>query len=591
MDQISQLIIAHPYYFLLPLAIVEGPIVSFVAGFLIARGYLEPLPTFAILILGDFLPDMALYGMGRFGASWPWVRRMIDKGRLGQNQFERLSGVWAQHPVKMIFLSKLAYGLSPPLLMSAGLVGVPWRKFAGLSLLTTVVLRAILTALGFYLGGYSQAVASTLQAIELAVAAAIIAAVLYYGLSYYMRARLLEAQTPVSRPGRRSLRIAICTDTFLPQLSGIADSVEILAGQLRKAGHEVRIYAPRLPGAEDDPQVVRFRSFLIPGSGGGLALVFPFGGFRDLRRFKPDLIHTQTFSTVGMLAVYAARRLRVPLVGTDHTFPADYLFYMKLDFAPLRFLVCRAAAWYYARCDFVTAPSEKMLEELRAYGMGKPTKVISNPIPNDLFRPLGERSALKAKFGIAPEAVLFFGRIAKEKNWELSVEVFARIAARRATQLVIIGDGPYLSELEAMVRARGLGDRCRILGALRGETLNEAMNACEVLLTTSAHETQSMAMLQAAACGLPVVAVDSGGLPEYVRHRVTGYLVRPDDAAGLVDRVVKLLDDPAFAHRMGLKARDLATQFSPEAITAQMLAVYSAALATPEPEAALHGLP
>lgn len=374
------------------------------------------------------------------------------------------------------------------------------------------------------------------------------------------------------------MRIAICTDIFLPQLSGISDSIEIIAEELRKRGHLVRIYAPQLPGAVNDAYTVRFASYLIPGSGGGLALVFPFGGLRDIRQFKPDIIHTQTFSTVGAFAAWAARRLQVPLVGTDHTLPAEYLHYLKLDIAPFRFLVRRAAAKYYSRCTFVAAPSEKLIEQLRLYGMTRPAMVISNPIKSSLFRPLKDRAHLKRKLGIGAEAVLLFGRVAKEKDLDLALDVSARVMASRDTELVVIGDGPYRQELEAETRRRCIAERCHFPGALRGEELVEAINACEVYLITSQSETQSMTMLQASACSLPVVAVRSGGLPEYVQEEVTGYVVDADDRDGLVDRIVKLLQDRQLACQMGLKGREFVNRFSPEATTDRVLEVYAATL-------------
>ena len=582
MEQIAQLIAAHPYYALFPLAVVEGPLVSFIAGFLIARAILDPLPTLIILILGDFIPDLLCYGIGRFGASQPAVMRYAGKMGLREDQVRKLRRIWMRRPARSMFLAKLAYGLSIPALVSAGMVGLPPRTFAALALLVATLTRAVLMALGLYLGGYSRAVIDTLQVIEFAVASAIVAAVAYYFLSLRTRRHLLREAAPQANARSSHLRIAICTDIFLPQLSGVADSIECLADELRKAGNEVRIYAPRLPGACDDRYTVRFTSFLIPGSAGSLALVFPLGYLRDLRSFGPDIIHTQTFSTVGILAAYAAWRLDVPLVGTDHTFPAEYLHYVRFDFAPFRFLVRRAAALYYARCAFVTAPSQAMIDQLRAYGMSRPAKVISNPIRTDLFRPMPNRAQLKRKLGTGPRAVLLFGRIAKEKNWDVALDVFAAVTARRDAQLIVIGDGPYRGEFETKTRDRRLGERSRFLGALRGQQLVEAINACDIFLITSKFEAQSMATLQASACSLPIVGVKAGGLTEYVQDGITGYLAVPDDRDGLAARVIELLDDNDLRRQMGAKGRELAERFSPEVIAAQHLAGYAAALA-PQP--------
>jgi glycosyltransferase involved in cell wall biosynthesis len=132
--------------------------------------------------------------------------------------------------------------------------------------------------------------------------------------------------------------------------------------------------------------------------------------------------------------------------------------------------------------------------------------------------------------------------------------------------------------LERQVHERGLSERSRFLGVRRGLDLVEVINACDAYLITSRSETQSMTMLQAAACGLPVVAVRAGGLPEYVKHSVSGYLVEPDDRAGCASFLGRLLVDPDLARRFGRAGRDHVSQFSPVAVTKQFEAVYAMAL-------------
>jgi glycosyltransferase involved in cell wall biosynthesis len=375
------------------------------------------------------------------------------------------------------------------------------------------------------------------------------------------------------------MRIAIATDIYLPQLSGIADSIDTLAGELIKAGHEVRIYAPRVRGAASAPHVRRLPAFAVPGSGGGLQLVLPLGLTRDLRKFSPDVIHVHMFAAVGWAGVRAGRRLAIPVVGTDHTFPADYLHYLRLDYHWLKTFVRKFAARFYNRCRVVTAPSRSMIEELQAHGLTAPTTVVSNPIRTDLFRPLDRRGEIKRRLGIGPEAVLLFGRVAAEKNLELAVDIFAGVAERRHAELVVIGDGPYRGALEQRLAERKLGSRTRILGELRGEALNEAINACDLYLITSKSETQSMTLLQASAAGLPVVAIRAGALPEYVADGQTGYLVDESDRDRFVELIVSLLDDRGFARRLGAKGREFAQKFGPPAMAAAFTAVYAEAIA------------
>ncbi len=370
------------------------------------------------------------------------------------------------------------------------------------------------------------------------------------------------------------MRIALATDIYLPQVSGVADSVDLLARTLLGRGHAVRIYAPDLPGAAPDATVFRRPAWAVPGSGGGLALVSPFGMLRDLRCFVPDVVHTHSCSTLGLAAMVAARRLGVPLVGTDHTFPADYLHYVGLDYAAFGFAARKAAALYYNRCAYVTTPSRSLLAELEAYGLARPAAVVSNHIPSQIFKPLPRRAELRARLGLQRPTVLLFGRIAVEKNLDFALEVFARVCAQIDVELAVVGDGPYRATFELRVRARGLASRVRMFGVLRGAPLVEAINAGDIFLTTSRSETQSMTMLQAMACGLPVVAARAGGLVEYVADGKTGFLVDAKDARAFLPPILALFRDSDLRSRMSHEALASVAVFDPETITARFEEIY-----------------
>lgn len=370
------------------------------------------------------------------------------------------------------------------------------------------------------------------------------------------------------------MRIAICTDIYLPQLSGVADSLEILMRELKRNGHAVRLYAPDIPGAKEDPDIVRLPAYMVPGSAGGLAIVLPFGAMDDLRRFAPDVIHTNTASSAGFFALYGSWRLHVPLIGTDHTFPADYLHYAKLDYAPMRYLVRKFSSWYYERCDAITAPSKSMLDELSAYGAQKPMQVISNHIPTDIFRPLPDKESLKNKYGINNNAILLFGRVATEKNLDYAFDIFCDVAKESDAELVIIGDGPYKAELLERIAKSEVAARVRYLGVLRGGDLVEAINACEVLLITSTSETQSMTTLQGLACELPAVAINAGGLPEYVHSGENGYVVEPKDKQGFCEKILLLINDDNLRKKLGEEGRKSVEQYSPHAITKKFENLY-----------------
>ncbi len=372
------------------------------------------------------------------------------------------------------------------------------------------------------------------------------------------------------------MKIAFCTDIYLPQLSGVADSIKLITDNLKRRGHQIRIYAPERSDTKQDSEIMRLDSWEIPQSNGDLAFVIPIGMTKDMKEFAPDLIHVHTFSTIGIATLYARNALGVPLVGTDHTFPADYMHYFKLDYEPFKDGARKFAAWFYNHCDQVTAPSKSMIEELKEYGLKVPTSVISNIIPTDIFRPLGEKDSLKKKFGIKGKGILIFGRVAKEKNLDFALDIFAEAAKEEEMTFVVLGHGPYAEELQR--RAEKIGVNSRFLGALRGHELTEAINACDLYLITSTSDTQSMTTLQSMACELPVVGAKAGGLPEYVFDGLTGFMVEPTDKKIFVEKILKLLKDDKMSKDFGTEGRKKAVEFSPESITDKFEEVYKKAL-------------
>lgn len=374
------------------------------------------------------------------------------------------------------------------------------------------------------------------------------------------------------------MKIAFCTDIYLPQLSGVADSIQLLSNQLKKQGHTVRIYAPRVRNSTNEADVFRLPSYSVPGSKDGLALALPIGALKDIKRFRPDIIHTHTFSTLGFLALYVSRRLGVPLVGTDHTFPTDYLHYLKLNYAPFRFGVRKFAAWYYNRCSYVTAPSRNIIDELKIYGLCVPTEVISNPVPMDIFRQLNKRAELKNKYNLNKKTILIFGRIAVEKNLDFALDIFAEVLKQTDAELIVVGDGPYRNAMEERARKMGLEQAVHFFGILRGERLVEIINASDLYLITSTSDTQSMTTLQAMACGLPVVGARAGGLPEYISENITGFTVPPTDKRVFTEKVVELLKNGALAEKFGDAAKRNILSFSPENIAKKFEKVYNEAV-------------
>jgi membrane protein DedA with SNARE-associated domain len=189
MDQALALILQFKYLILFPLAAFEGPVVSLIAGFLVYTGQLNPYIAFVVLILGDVIPDSVYYFIGRFGNA----KNLHSKVRVISNNFKRIETMWSEHGKKTMFLGKLAYGLSHFFLISAGLVKMPFRKFVAYAVLVTFFQFGILMALGYYLGGSYQAIASRIKGAEILIGAlAVLIFVGYFTLSKRIKEWVLK---------------------------------------------------------------------------------------------------------------------------------------------------------------------------------------------------------------------------------------------------------------------------------------------------------------------------------------------------------------------------------------------------------------
>ncbi|MGH7141351.1 MAG: DedA family protein [Minisyncoccia bacterium] len=186
------LVISHAYLFLIPLAILEGPLLSIVCGVAAGLGYLDPFVAYGILVGGDLLPDIGYYSIGRFGATLPWVKRVATRTRLIRETLLPLEDLWREHLQLTLASAKLAYGVSPPFIVSAGLSKVPFWRFIGASLIVSCVYLGALGAAGYGLAlVYGVAVIKSGQAPEyLGIAG--FASLLILGLIMYQARRHLD---------------------------------------------------------------------------------------------------------------------------------------------------------------------------------------------------------------------------------------------------------------------------------------------------------------------------------------------------------------------------------------------------------------
>ena len=351
---------------------------------------------------------------------------------------------------------------------------------------------------------------------------------------------------------RADMRIALFTDSFLPQINGVVTATLTLAKGLADRGHRVYIIAPKYKGVKEFryPNVVVERMVSVP------ALFYPEFKFTNfvspiilnfLRREKIDIVHFQTPSTVGAQGIISAKVLNIPLVGTFHTFitDAEYLKHAGIDLKIVESLAWNYSKFYYNRCDLITCPTESAKKELRENGMTNHIKVISNGIDKNIFDN-SKSQMIKRKYNPRGPLLLFVGRIAYEKNLPYLLECF-RMALSRipSAKLLMVGDGPQMAEIKEEVKNLGLSNNVIITGLINHSTLVKSgiFGACDLFITASTTETQGITLLEAQANGIVSVAVNAKGVRDVIKNNYNGFLVREGNKHEFADKIVKLLTD------------------------------------------------
>ncbi len=365
------------------------------------------------------------------------------------------------------------------------------------------------------------------------------------------------------------MEIAFFTDSYEPMHDGVASVTGGLARALVALGHGVRVYAPDTrvgaPSRDDveaGVRVRRIRSVPVPLYPQYRWPVFPFGlahGAREAR--NADVIHLHSPGAVGSMGFLLARGYRRPLVGTFHT----NLHEMGSS-VPRKLLVplfFRIAWWYnlgtYWRCDVTTAPSEAARDELVRCArkpFRRPIEVIGNGVDVRRFRPGVAVPDWRARCGLPSGAlVTYLGRLTVDKGIHRFLDAVG-LAARTTDVVGIVGGtGPE----EASVRSRLADDprlraRVRYVGPIAEVEKTALLGQTDVFVLPSTSDTSSVALLEAMACGTPVVAPATGGASEVVDDGVTGVRANVVAAADLATALVGLIERPADRRRIGAHA-------------------------------------
>ncbi len=335
------------------------------------------------------------------------------------------------------------------------------------------------------------------------------------------------------------MRITLVTETFPPEVNGVAMTWGRLVAGLRETGAEVDVVRPRQVHEATDP-VLPAGEWVVPG------MPIPF--YRSLRvglpvvgrlkqrwrETRPDVVHVATEGPLGCAALWAARQLGIPVTSSFHTNFHQYGAHYGIGLLRSLGLAWMRRFHNATRCTLV--PTRQMQEELAAEGFER-LGILSRGVDTALFGPSKRDQALRQSWGAGPDdlVAIYVGRMAAEKNIRLGVEAFE--ALRRqvpAARFVLVGDGPERKPIQAA------HPDYHYAGMRRGEELAAHYASADLFLFPSVTETFGNVVTEAMASGLVVLGYDYAALREHGRDGENAYLVPFDDGAAFQARAAEI---------------------------------------------------
>jgi glycosyltransferase involved in cell wall biosynthesis len=369
------------------------------------------------------------------------------------------------------------------------------------------------------------------------------------------------------------MRHAIVTETWPPEVNGVALTVRQLAEGLHARGHDVQVVRPRQPADGDDgaaPDQLLVRGLPLPRYP-GLRFGLPATGalMRAWQAAPPDAIYVATEGPLGWSALRVARRLGIPAATGLHT---RFDRYMR-DYA-LPLLEPVALRWmrrFHNHADATLVPTSELAGVLHDAGF-RNLRLLPRAVDTARFDPRHRDPGLRRDWGLdeGGPAVIHVGRIAAEKNLELAVRAFRALQARRpSARMIWVGDGPGRARLQ-----RENPDFV-FAGVRHGDQLARHYASADLFCFPSHSETFGNVTLEALASGVPVVAFDTGAARERLRDGVDGAAVAVGDDDGFVEAVVRIGGDDLLRGAMRMAARSAVSGLRPQKVAADFDAILS----------------
>ena len=374
------------------------------------------------------------------------------------------------------------------------------------------------------------------------------------------------------------MNIALFTDTYFPDINGVASSIYTMANGLIAKGHRVYIFSISAPSkkiklVEDNPPVFRVPSLPV-------LFVKPYRTVRPVfltlvemcKKYKIDIVHTHSEFSMGIMGGMIADTLGVPHIHTYHTMLEDYTHYVGNGKFVTPKMARKYSEIFCEGRDALIVPTEKVLNAVKSYGVDVSTVktfIIPSGINLKPFKPSNydndSINQIRENFGIKPtdKVLLSIGRIAKEKSLDIVITHFPEILKKIPDALlVIIGRGPATEELKELANNCGVSDRVFFPGSVPYSEVGKYYQIGDVFISCSTSETQGLTYYEALAAALPVIAIYDECISDVLTDGVNSRLFR--DPNDLPNAVFDVLSDSSKMSQMSRAASDSVANFDAE---------------------------
>ncbi|ARS62845.1 glycosyltransferase family 4 protein [Streptococcus mutans] len=358
------------------------------------------------------------------------------------------------------------------------------------------------------------------------------------------------------------MRVGLFTDTYLPQISGVATSIKTLKEELEKQGHEVYIFTTTDKHVKryEDPTIIRLPSVpFISFTDRRIVYRGLFESYKIAKTYKLDIIHTQTEFSLGILGKMVGKALRIPVIHTYHTQYEDYVRYIANGKLIRPSMVKYIVRGFLNDLDGVICPSRIALNLLDGYSVKIPKRIIPTGIDlKEYERPdISQEDIVKLreKWAIASDetVLLSLSRVSYEKNIQALLANMPKILSNNPkVKLLIVGDGPYLEELKEQAQDLAVMDNVIFTGMVSHNETALYYKAADFFISASTSETQGLTYAESLASGKPIIAQSNPYLDDLITDKMFGTLYQTE--SDLADAVLNaIVSTPAKQEKVWQK--------------------------------------